>query len=157
MSLGSKKHITKIREEREIILKAVDSFRHRHDKPKSYPLSNSVKSLERSWVDTWNSSRYAGDIRMCHLKANDRIKVSLLTGNSRVRGKWIGSVEDLHALVRWSVGNWNKIVCRMSWATKMPQTPNVGWFVSQLDEIHSIWMDSKTDLHPGAEKTLNQV
>lgn len=110
------------------------------------PPKNTIGSISETWRTAWNASPFAENIRASRISPKESVKFSALVGNSRVKGKWVGSTEDLHDLVRWTVGHWEYLIYRQQWAKSMPHKPHIGWFVSQIMEICTIWEEETRNI-----------
>ena len=114
-------------------------------KRKSHKKMRTTGSLAKTWVSSCNSS--AQGLRKFSVPKTDMFKLSTVLGNKRVRGKWIGSTEDLHKFVEWTIAHWEYLRYRQSWAKSTPSEPNIGWFISQIYDIQCIWRE-ETETKP---------
>jgi len=108
----------------------------------------SVGSLEQTWLYALNETSPSvaqfslGDTRV---KFYSLIGREESEGKEEIKGSWNGTTEDLHEFVHWTVLHWEYITYRMSWLTKKPDKPSVGWFVKLVREIFDIWQEAKRE------------
>ncbi len=115
-------------------------------KKKPHKIRRTTGSLALTWIAAWNDAS-PGNVRKLFLSKSEMVRLSTILGNKRVRGKWIGSTEDLHKFVEWSIARWEYLRYRQSWAKKAPIEPNIGWFISQIYDIQGFWRE-ETETKP---------
>ena len=99
-------------------------------------------SLSRTWRCA--ASEYDCTKVQSTLSPTDKLKLGKLTGDSRCKGKWLGSAAELHEMTHFCVKNWDYCY-RWFKTAKMPKTPSVGWYVSCFDTFWEIWLTNNPD------------